>query len=189
MGEKIPSENQLCEELGVSRVSVRSALQQFIALGILESVHGKGTFLISDDLSAFYSNVEEPAPTIDATETMKQILEFRSIVEPAVCAQVAQTASPELIAKLEGYLKAMKASVGKCEEFINADETFQRRANLGKMLILSTGYYGGIYYHGILLDAFRKHDGKRARVMMEEHLQHGLYDLESDNLGQEKNDL
>ena len=78
VGEKIPSENQLCEELGVSRVSVRSALQQFIALGILESVHGKGTFLISDDLSAFYSNVEEPAPTIDATETMKQILEFRS---------------------------------------------------------------------------------------------------------------
>ena len=170
VGEKIPSENQLCEELGVSRVSVRSALQQFIALGILESVHGKGTFLISDDLSAFYSNVEEPAPTIDATETMKQILEFRSIVEPAVCAQVAQTASPELIAKLEGYLKTMKASVGK-------------------MLILSNGYYGGIYYHGILLDAFRKHDGKRARVMMEEHLQHGLYDLESDNLGQEKNDL
>ena len=106
--------------------------------------------------------------------------------------------------------KTMKASVGKCEEFINADvafhmeiinacgnaytiaimnETFQRRANLGKMLILSTGYYGGIYYHGILLDAFRKHDVKRARVMMEEHLQHGLYDLESDNLGQEKNDL
>ena len=124
VGEKIPSENQLCEELGVSRVSVRSALQQFIALGILESVHGKGTFLISDDLSAFYSNVEEPAPTIDATETMKQILEFRSIVEPAVCAQVAQTASPELIAKLEGHLKAMKASVGKCEEFINADVAF-----------------------------------------------------------------
>ena len=69
------------------------------------------------------------------------------------------------------------------------NETFQRRASLGKMLILSNGYYGGIYYHGILLDAFRKHDGKRARVMMEEHLQHGLYDLESDNLGQEKNDL
>ena len=63
------------------------------------------------------------------------------------------------------------------------------KSSLGKMLILSNGYYGGIYYHGILLDAFRKHDGKRARVMMEEHLQHGLYDLESDNLGQEKNDL
>ena len=42
------------------------------------------------------------------------------------------------------------------------------------MLILSNGYYGGIYYHGILLDAFRKHDGKRARIMMEEHLQHAI---------------
>ena len=189
VGEKIPSENQLCEELGVSRVSVRTALQQFIALGILESVHGKGTFLISDDLSAFYSNVEEPAPTIDATETMKQILEFRSIVEPAICAQVAQTASPELIAKLESYLKTMKASVGRCDTIAIMNETFQRRANLGKMLILSTGYYGGIYYHGILLDAFRKHDVKRAKAMMAEHLQHGLYDLESDNLSQEQEDI
>ena len=40
VGEKIPSENQLCEELGVSRVSVRSALQQFIALGILFDIIG-----------------------------------------------------------------------------------------------------------------------------------------------------
>ena len=108
------------------------------------------------------------------------------------------------------FSTAMKASVGRCEEFINADvafhmeiinacgnaytiaimnETFQRRANLGKMLILSTGYYGGIYYHGILLDAFRKHDVKRAKVMMAEHLQHGLYDLESDNLSQEQEDI
>ena len=40
----------------------------------------------------------------------------------------------------------------------------------------------GIYYHDILLDAFRKHDAKRARAMMSERLQHGLYGLESDNL-------
>ena len=62
VGEKIPSENQLCEELGVSRVSVRSALQQFIALGILESVHGKGTFVAQPKIatrSPSYHGVRE----------------------------------------------------------------------------------------------------------------------------------
>ena len=52
-GDRIPSENELCAALGVSRVSVRSALSQMTALGILRSVHGKGTYLISDDLSVF----------------------------------------------------------------------------------------------------------------------------------------
>ncbi|MGN0992070.1 MAG: GntR family transcriptional regulator [Candidatus Ventricola sp.] len=32
IGERIPSENELCKELGVSRVSVRNALQQMSAL-------------------------------------------------------------------------------------------------------------------------------------------------------------
>ena len=45
IGEKIPSENKLAESLGVSRASVRMAIQQFIAIGVLESVHGKGTFV------------------------------------------------------------------------------------------------------------------------------------------------
>ena len=47
VGEKIPSENQMTEELGVSRSSIRTALQYLIGLGVLESVHGKGTYLIN----------------------------------------------------------------------------------------------------------------------------------------------
>ena len=48
------------------------------------------------------------------------------------------------------------------------------RGNGRTMVGAGTGFYGGIYYHGFLLDAFRKHDAKRARVMMEEHLQHAI---------------
>ncbi len=33
----------MTEELGVSRSSIRTALQYLIGLGVLESVHGKGT--------------------------------------------------------------------------------------------------------------------------------------------------
>ena len=53
VGDKLPSEHEICNTLDVSRISVRSALQHFIALGVLRSVQGKGTFLINDDTSAF----------------------------------------------------------------------------------------------------------------------------------------
>ena len=44
-GEKIPSENQLTKELGISRASVRTAIQHLAGIGVLESVHGKGTYV------------------------------------------------------------------------------------------------------------------------------------------------
>ena len=41
-GEKIASENELTNILSVSRASVRHAIQQLIAVGVLESYQGKG---------------------------------------------------------------------------------------------------------------------------------------------------
>lgn len=41
IGEKIPSENQMVMELGVSRSSIRSALQYLIGIGVLKSYREK----------------------------------------------------------------------------------------------------------------------------------------------------
>ena len=41
IGEKIPSENQMVMELGVSRSSIRSALQYLIGIGVLKSYLGQ----------------------------------------------------------------------------------------------------------------------------------------------------
>ncbi len=202
VGECIPSENQMCKILGVSRISVRSALQKFTALGILKSVHGKGTYLISDDLSLFSSPSEEKPQSTEIVQGIKDILEFRSLVEPNICERVAQTASAELIENLGSLLQTMRDSVGSTKQFVDSDvkfhmeicracnnpvtiavmsDIFNKRADYGYMLNMAVGYYGGIYYHTLLLDAFKAHDGKRARTLMMEHLQNGLYDLDSDN--------
>ena len=45
-GSKIPSENQLTRRLGVSRVSLREALQNLASLGLLESRQGGGTYVM-----------------------------------------------------------------------------------------------------------------------------------------------
>lgn len=44
-GSKIPSENDLSREMGVSRVTIRAALHQLVIEGILSTVQGKGTFV------------------------------------------------------------------------------------------------------------------------------------------------
>ncbi|WP_218566409.1 GntR family transcriptional regulator [Vallicoccus soli] len=44
-GDALPSERQLCEEHGVSRITVREAVGQLVAEGVLVRVRGKGTFV------------------------------------------------------------------------------------------------------------------------------------------------
>lgn len=203
VGGKLPSENEMCRLLNASRTSVRSALQQFIALGILESVHGKGTFLLTNDLTVF-ADTQQEKPEVDRKDmvaSMKYLLEFRSLFEPGVCAKVAPEATEELITKLEELLEIMKRSVGDPLTFVKADMDFhsalceafhnpllmsvmdnvsQQKIDTYYMLNTMVGYYGGIYYHTLILDAVKKRDGKRARNCMLEHLQHGIGDLDVD---------
>ena len=44
-GERLPAERALAEEFGVSRPSLREALQKLVARGLLQSRHGGGTFV------------------------------------------------------------------------------------------------------------------------------------------------
>ncbi|MBB2910778.1 GntR family transcriptional regulator [Streptosporangium becharense] len=43
-GEAIPSERDLCKELGVSRPTVRAAIDDLVRSGLLVREHGRGTF-------------------------------------------------------------------------------------------------------------------------------------------------
>ena len=42
---RIPSETELCEEFGVSRPTVRQAIQVLRERGLTETVRGKGTYV------------------------------------------------------------------------------------------------------------------------------------------------
>ena len=44
-GEKLPSENELAAQFGVSRITVRQALQKLGALGLVETRLGEGSFV------------------------------------------------------------------------------------------------------------------------------------------------
>lgn len=50
-GSKIPSEKKLCEEFGISRMTLRQVITWMIRDGLLYSVQGKGTYVASPKIS------------------------------------------------------------------------------------------------------------------------------------------
>lgn len=62
-GSQIPIESEFCEMYGVSRITVRKALEELQAAGYLEKQQGKGTFVrckpVEQRLYKFYSFSEE----------------------------------------------------------------------------------------------------------------------------------
>ncbi|MEG0305549.1 MAG: GntR family transcriptional regulator, partial [Oscillospiraceae bacterium] len=62
-GSKIPTESAICAACGVSRITVRKALEELQNEGYLRKVQGRGTFIekkaIEQKLSKFYSFSEE----------------------------------------------------------------------------------------------------------------------------------
>src|ERR1700716_648581 len=47
-GDRVPSEVQLCEEFGVSSITMRRAVATLVTEGLLVRIQGKGTYVASD---------------------------------------------------------------------------------------------------------------------------------------------
>lgn len=200
VGERIPSENMLTRTLGVSRASVRVAIQQFVGVGALQSVHGKGTFVKSNVLDAFANKAN--SITREDCKDMRKVLEFRRILETEGCQLAARNATSDVMEKLELHLGNMINSVGNAEVFVREDilfhesiakasgnhllekslkevfdETIRTHAQVNEVF----GYKDGIYYHSVILKAIREKNPKLARRLMHEHLQQAI-----DRLGVEE---
>lgn len=203
-GEMIPSENALTRELEVSRASVRAAIQQFIALGIMESRHGKGTLLKSSDLTVFgHPGIE--GNYYSYHDIMKS-LEYRIIIEKGASALAAEHLTEESLDRLRQELERMRENVGNSEDFVRCDMAFHQeiaKASDNMLLyhglneVLSStvdyhrqlnhlvGYQNGIYYHTMILEALKKRDGKKAAQLMEKHLQTTMKEVEDHQTSQE----
>ena len=59
LGDRLPTEMELCRMLGVSRVSVKTALNKLCIIGITEARVGDGTYVTNLDPHAFISHVQE----------------------------------------------------------------------------------------------------------------------------------
>lgn len=189
-GEKLPSENELTKLFGVSRISVRQALQKLAAIGLIETRTGEGSFVkkLSPGIA-----MNHLIPTLYlSSNSLNEVLEFRKVVEGSVAELACSKASSEDIENLEKIFFNMEKYKDDLEKFTQEDFNFH--ITLGnitknsiimqlytiiheelntafKKIVTVRGNKAGLYYHKLILDAIKEKDCEKAKKAMDEHME------------------
>lgn len=95
-GEKLPNENELSEELGISRTTLREAIRILVSEGILVVERGKGTFVVKQLDRLTHSGIAMQ-DFVDMKVTLRDLYEVRMIFEPEAAALACKRATDEEI--------------------------------------------------------------------------------------------
>lgn len=121
-GSRLPPERQLTEELGLSRATVRKALDVLEREGLIWRHVGKGTFVAE-------ASVPKASVTA-AVELGRQLTPFRMMrarlaIEPAIAREAAVNASGETLARMRRAIERAKAAT-TWHEYEIQDDNFHR---------------------------------------------------------------
>ena len=189
-GDKIPSEVELSEMLGVSRMSLKMAIQKLNVLGLAETRVGEGTFVCQFSMKSYFSELFR---TNALPQDYMQINDFRIGLE-ASCIQLA-------VAKgdIDSYMPELEGHFAKMQEALESqdEETFHQahfdfhqcickmtcnqlflliyeaiadvlfevyKANTKKTWLLNRHYKTTIQHHRNILEALRSKDMEKCRA-------------------------
>jgi GntR family galactonate operon transcriptional repressor len=109
----LPREDDLAEELGVSRTSVREAVKVLSAKGLLQARRRVGVRVRSrDDWNLLDPQVLSWHPDVGRDEALiTSLIEARRIIEPAAAALAAKRATAADLARIEQAYLAMERNV------------------------------------------------------------------------------
>lgn len=110
-GDKLPTEMELAEQLGVGRNSVREAIKMLSYLGVIEIRRGIGTFVAN----SMPESVVNPLilGLVFEQKTSREIIELRLLFETAIGEIVIQKASDEDIKKLVAANEHLKKAAAR----------------------------------------------------------------------------
>jgi GntR family transcriptional repressor for pyruvate dehydrogenase complex len=111
VGDRLPSERDLSEQLGVSRTSVREALQQLEMRGILETVHGGGSIVRNITEQEIRKPIE-----LFLEQDKKRVLELaelRAFMEAWAAREAARNRTEGELEAMRGFLEEMERDFEK----------------------------------------------------------------------------
>jgi len=189
-GMKITSETQLAQDLNVSRISVRGAIEKLAAMGVLDKRRGDGTYVTSLSPNIYMNNLTSFIMLSDLN--LIEILEFRMILEVDTTRLCAERRGEETVRQLEEQYGIMCRTNSISEEFAEADLNFHRALAEGSAneLIIKVnsllfdllkfqqkrineylGPSGGLAEHKKILEAVKDQDPELAAIHMRRHIQ------------------
>lgn len=133
-GMKLPSEAQLCRELGLRRAELRRALETLDQGGELWRHVGKGTFLSEPPEESDPNGLISLAKTVSPADVMRA----RAALEPAITREAVLNASATALATLRLTAKRIR-NANTWREYEALDNEFHRQiaAASGSLILLS----------------------------------------------------
>jgi GntR family transcriptional repressor for pyruvate dehydrogenase complex len=188
-GQKLPSENEMKDLFGVSRVSIRESLERLKSLGLVETRHGSGSYIRE-------FNQEPPFTSIfpiflSGDKDVIEILELRSAIECAAAPLACMNMTPGDIEKLRKIAQKMEIAARDTGEAARYDLEFHLLIvklsgnryfyQVEQILkdILSTNFVKVINalgtdaafpYHNKILSAFEARESDNAYLYMKKHI-------------------
>ena len=122
LGDRLPPERALAEEMGVSRTAIREALRAMEMMGCVESRVGEGTYLRSPRIA----DIVDPFSLLLAQNSQinRELLEVRLILETEVSALAARRRSDTHLNALRQTLADMEADILAGGIGLQADDAF-----------------------------------------------------------------
>ncbi|MDJ0781278.1 MAG: FadR/GntR family transcriptional regulator [Desulfosarcinaceae bacterium] len=120
-GSRLPAQRELAILLGVGRSSVREAINALVVTGVLEAVHGKGTFVTLDAAS------DAGLLTLKAAlgaGSLIELMEARELLECKTAALAAERADSTQIAALHRILRRLAGDHADYRHFLRVDLQF-----------------------------------------------------------------
>lgn len=122
VGEKLPSERKLAEELGVSRNMLRESLRVLNEKGLIDILPGKGAYVANKQNDKLADHLADML--FDEKGNLMDIVEVRKVLEMEVCLKAVKVASQEDINHLEEIYQKMETNRKNVRIFNEYDMKF-----------------------------------------------------------------
>ena len=121
-GHALPSEGELAQDLGVSRLTVREGMRQLSARGLIEVHNGRRPVVASPNgkgVGDFFRNAIRRDP-----RSLLDLLEVRQALEVHIAVLAARNASRASVLAMQAAIDSMARNISSPEDFNEADIQF-----------------------------------------------------------------
>lgn len=195
VGDKLPNELDLSEELNVSRTTLREAIRILVALDILEIQRGKGTY-VKENAFKKQQDLEQLS---NIKVNAKDLYEMRLIFEPEAAYYAALRATDSEIKRILEFGKKVEKEISNHGDRTDDEHAFHKAIAqathnefMNKLMpILYQAISKGVYLslqsdkaiedtindHRMIMEFLEQRNAEGAKNAMKIHIMHAMKEL------------
>jgi DNA-binding FadR family transcriptional regulator len=192
IGEMLPPEKILCEEIGVSRTVIREVIKLLEAKGVIEVIHGKGIKVLPPTMRSISNAFMLYLQLQQQEVSKKDLIVVRYAIEPEIARQATLHARDTEIHELSDIIiKKAEQVLDDTDAYVTVDLDFHLKlAHMTHNIlfitiieslisplrksIMETVYEDGHGHneHTRVFQYVKERNADKAKEMMEAHLEH-----------------